>query len=220
MGAPGYYKLPLPLGRFSNDDGDGNGNVKKAIGLINIATTRHMRWTFLYIFCRHCRTRIWNFLIEHFMEEVNTWQQIFLSNLGLVSKNSTLENFTYIWHLKQVGIIATMFEKNWIHFNSDVCVAVTVVIAKASYNLMSQLIYDFFFLTGCTATIVWISLWKTLWMLLREGLVCQEWRVRLAKVCFQCFQRFTYFSITTCMLHVFLCFDKQTSVFCWLDALL
>ena len=36
-------------GSFSNDDGDGNENVKKAINLISKTTTLHAQHTFLYI---------------------------------------------------------------------------------------------------------------------------------------------------------------------------
>jgi len=34
---------------FSNDDGDGNENGKKTIGLISKTTTLHVHHTFLYI---------------------------------------------------------------------------------------------------------------------------------------------------------------------------
>ena len=37
------------LGSFSNDDGDGNEDVRKAIGLLRKTTTLHVHHTFLYI---------------------------------------------------------------------------------------------------------------------------------------------------------------------------
>ena len=37
------------LGSFSNDDGDGSENVKKAIGLLSKTTTLHVHHPFLYI---------------------------------------------------------------------------------------------------------------------------------------------------------------------------
>ena len=37
------------LGSFSNDDGDGNEDVKKAIGLLRKTTTLHVHQAFLYI---------------------------------------------------------------------------------------------------------------------------------------------------------------------------
>ena len=37
------------LGSFSNEDGDGNQDVKKAIGLLRKTTTLHVHHAFLYI---------------------------------------------------------------------------------------------------------------------------------------------------------------------------
>ena len=37
------------LGSFSNDDGDGNEDVKKVIGLLRKTTTLHVHHAFLYI---------------------------------------------------------------------------------------------------------------------------------------------------------------------------
>ena len=37
------------LGSFSNEDGDGNEDVKKAIGLLRKTTTLHVQHAFLYI---------------------------------------------------------------------------------------------------------------------------------------------------------------------------
>ena len=39
----------MSLGSFSNDDGDGNQDVKKAIGLLHKTTTLHVYHAFLYI---------------------------------------------------------------------------------------------------------------------------------------------------------------------------
>ena len=39
----------LLIGSFSNDDGDGNQDVKKAIGLLRKTTTLHVHHAFLYI---------------------------------------------------------------------------------------------------------------------------------------------------------------------------
>ena len=41
----------MSVGSFSNDDGDGNENVKKAIGLMSKTTSLHVHHAFLYIFC-------------------------------------------------------------------------------------------------------------------------------------------------------------------------
>ena len=39
----------MSVGSFSNDDGDGNENVKKAIGLLSKTTSSHVHHAFLYI---------------------------------------------------------------------------------------------------------------------------------------------------------------------------
>ena len=39
----------MSVGSFSNDDGDGNENVKKAIGLLSKTTSLHVPHAFLYI---------------------------------------------------------------------------------------------------------------------------------------------------------------------------
>ena len=39
----------MSVGSFSNDDGDGNENVKKAIGLLRKTTSSHVHHAFLYI---------------------------------------------------------------------------------------------------------------------------------------------------------------------------
>ena len=41
--------LPVTTGSFSNDDGDGNEDVKKAIGSLRKTTTLHVHHAFLYI---------------------------------------------------------------------------------------------------------------------------------------------------------------------------
>ena len=39
----------MSVGSFSNDDGNGNENVKKAIGLLSKTTSEHVHHAFLYI---------------------------------------------------------------------------------------------------------------------------------------------------------------------------
>ena len=39
----------MSVGSFSNEDGDGNENVKKVIGLLSKTTTLHVHHPFLYI---------------------------------------------------------------------------------------------------------------------------------------------------------------------------
>ena len=40
----------MPVGSFSNDDGDGNENVKKAIDLLSKTTSLHGNHAFFYIY--------------------------------------------------------------------------------------------------------------------------------------------------------------------------
>ena len=47
LSGPSYRYLLL--GSLSNDDGDGNENSKKAIGLISKTTTLHVHHAFMYI---------------------------------------------------------------------------------------------------------------------------------------------------------------------------
>ena len=44
-----HLTVPRAIGSFSNDDGDGNQDVKKAIGLLRKTTTLHVHHAFLYI---------------------------------------------------------------------------------------------------------------------------------------------------------------------------
>ena len=39
----------MSVGSFSNDDGDGNENVKEAVGLLSKTTSLHVHHAFLYI---------------------------------------------------------------------------------------------------------------------------------------------------------------------------
>ena len=45
----GACRLEEKPGTFSNDDGDGNKNVKTAIGLLSKTTSWHVHHAFLYI---------------------------------------------------------------------------------------------------------------------------------------------------------------------------
>ena len=51
MGFIGHFNddVTFLLGSFSNDDGDGNQDVKKAVGLLRKTTTLHVHHAFLYI---------------------------------------------------------------------------------------------------------------------------------------------------------------------------
>ena len=61
----------MSVGSFSNDDGDGNENVKKAIGLLSKTTSLHVHHTFLYISLPLLHaTTTWKCLVSRFMEDV------------------------------------------------------------------------------------------------------------------------------------------------------
>ena len=68
---------PPRKGSFSNDDGDGNENGKKAIGLISKTTTLHVHHAFLYISLpslHDFEVKMPNFT---FMEKVDKERRIF-----------------------------------------------------------------------------------------------------------------------------------------------
>ena len=70
------------LGTLTSDDGDGNGNSTKAIGLITKTTILHVHHAFLYISLPSLHD--------------NKISSLFL-HLAMVLKNSTLGWFAYIW---------------------------------------------------------------------------------------------------------------------------
>ena len=121
---------------FSNDDGDGSEDVKKAIGLLGKTTTVHVHHAILYISfinVRPCTTMTWKCLIASFMEDVKKGRRISFSlslKLSALLK-LTPGKFAYTCHFQQIRINATKFEKTGIHFKFDVFAVVAVVDAKA-----------------------------------------------------------------------------------------
>ena len=113
-----HSRYSIIRGSSSKDDGDGNKNVKKAIGLLRKTTNLHCITLFCTFLCRHCTTTTWKCLTARFMEDVNKRRRIFLclSKLEHGSQETTPEKSIYIWH-----------------FKSDVSAAVAVVVAKAPY---------------------------------------------------------------------------------------
>ena len=111
------------LGSFSN--GDGNENVKKAIGLITKTTSLLVHYTFWYISLLSQHNQDVKFPDGTFYGGHRHTTTNFSFCFYMGAKNSTTENYTCIWHSKRVGIIAAMFEKTQVHFNSDVFAAVT-----------------------------------------------------------------------------------------------
>ena len=67
------------LGSFSNEDGDGNEDVNKAIGLLRKTTTLHVQHTFLYISLPSLHDYDVKMPNCKFMEDVNKRRRISFS---------------------------------------------------------------------------------------------------------------------------------------------
>ena len=118
-----------PIGSFSNDDGDGSEDVKKAMGLLRKTTTLHVHHAFLYISSPSLHdydVKLPNCKFYGGREQATP--NLFLS---AVFKKSTPGKFAYNCHFQQIGINATKIEKTRIHFKTDAFAAVAVVDAKA-----------------------------------------------------------------------------------------
>ena len=124
------------LGSFSNDDGDGNEDVKKAIGLLRKTETLHGHHAFLYISLPSLHdydVKMPNCKFYGGRKQSDD-EFLFLSlNLSVVLKKSTPGKFTYMCHFQPIGINVTTIEKTGIHFKTVVFAAVVVVDAKAPY---------------------------------------------------------------------------------------
>ena len=111
------------LGSFSNDDGDGNENVKKAIGLWTKTRGLHVPHAFWYFSLPSLHdydVKMPNFTFYG----GRVRRRIFLSLPKLECRRSprtsTPQKFANIWHFRRIGINATKFGKTPIRFKSDV----------------------------------------------------------------------------------------------------
>ena len=123
-----------PVGSFSNDDSDGNQNIKKAIGLLCKTTTLHVHHAFLYISLPSLHDYNVKMSDCKFYEgrKQATTNLFFLSlNLSAVLKKTTPGKFAYTCHFQQIGINVTKIEKTGIHFKTAIFAAITIVDAKA-----------------------------------------------------------------------------------------
>jgi len=116
-----WLRLRLLCSSGSLSNGNGNENVKKAIGLDEQRQRREIRsrdvlW--------RTKTQDDNFF---FLPE----------NLGAAPKNSIQGKFNYIWDFTRLGIIARKFEKSEAFLMSDVFTALAVVVTKAPYVIQS-----------------------------------------------------------------------------------
>ena len=87
------------LGTLRSDNGDGNGNSTKAIGLITKRTILHVHHAFLYISLPSLHdydVKMPNFTLYRGSTQATTKFPLFL-HLAMVLKNSTLGWFAYIW---------------------------------------------------------------------------------------------------------------------------
>ena len=117
------WKILLSPCKRNKTTGDGNQDVKKAIGLLSKTTTLHEHHAFLYISLPS---------LHDYDVKTSHDESLFLSlNLSAVLKKSTPGKFAYACHFQQIGINATKIENTGIHFKTDVFAAVAVVDAKA-----------------------------------------------------------------------------------------
>ena len=109
-------------GSFSNDDGDGSEDVKKAIGLLRKTTSLHVHHAFLYISLPSLHdydVKMPNCKFYAGRKQATT--NLFLSlNLSAVLWKSTPGKFAYTCHFQQIGINTTKFEKTAIHFKTEI----------------------------------------------------------------------------------------------------
>jgi len=138
QGFPRYHHLsrsPCLLHFFINGglgchNGDGNENVKKAIGWIGKTTTLHHAF-FVYFFTVTVPLRrekasfhvLWRMLTSH--DEIS-----FLSlNVDIVVSKSAPEEFGCIWQSNWSGKIAIEIERRQIRFLCDIFVPFAVVLS-------------------------------------------------------------------------------------------
>ena len=93
-------RVSIVLGSFSNDEGDGNGNGKNAVGLISKTTTLHVHYTFFadYLPSLHdYDVKMPNFTFYGGSKQATTNFFLLSLNLSAVPKKSTPSGkFAYI----------------------------------------------------------------------------------------------------------------------------
>ena len=124
----------MSVGSLSNDDGNGNENVKKAIGLLSKTTSLHVRHAFLYIslpLLHDYDVKMPSFTFYGGRKASDDKLFFLFLNLSAVPKKSAPGKLAYISYFQRIEINATRLEKTPIHFKSDVFAAVTFVDAKS-----------------------------------------------------------------------------------------
>ena len=113
------------LGTLRSDDGDGNGNATKTIGLI---TKKQQFCACITLFCTflcpHCTTTKWKCLISHCTEKVHKRRRDFLS-LSALGYGTYEFNFRMVrlhWKMKKMwlGVLVTWSnrDEDWKNTNS------------------------------------------------------------------------------------------------------
>ena len=103
-----FFAVPVAVavivGSLRNDDGDGNENGKKAIGL-DWSNSTLCIMLFLYISCRRCTTTTWKCQISRFVEDGKKRQQPSFSFPELwyieCSRIQLKKRFAKIWRSKR-----------------------------------------------------------------------------------------------------------------------
>ena len=124
----------MSVGIFSNDDGDGNENVKKTIGLFSKTTSLHTHHACLYIslpLLHDYDVKMPCFTFYGGRKTSDDKLLFFFLNLSTVPKKSTPGKLAYISYFQQIEINATKLEKTPIHFKSDAFAAVNFVDVKS-----------------------------------------------------------------------------------------
>ena len=122
------------IGSFSNDDGDGNEIMKKAIGLLSKTISLHVHHAFLHIslpLLHDYDVKMPSFTFYGGRKTSDDKLFFLFLNLSAVPKKSTPGKLAYISYFQRIEINATKLEKTPIHFKSDVFAAVTIVDAKS-----------------------------------------------------------------------------------------
>ena len=107
----------MSVGSFSNDDGDGDGNenVKKAIGLLSKTTSLHVHHAFLYIslpLLHDYDVKMPSFMFYGGCKTSDDKLFFFFLNLSAVPKKSNPRKLAYISYFQRIEINATKLEKS------------------------------------------------------------------------------------------------------------
>ena len=93
------HVVSYSIGSLRCDDGDGNGNATKAIGLISKTTTLHLHHPFLYISLPSLDdydVKMPNFTMYRGSTQATTKFPLSFLHLDMVLRNSTLGWLAYI----------------------------------------------------------------------------------------------------------------------------